>query len=313
MTMRTHPKPFAGLVLWGALAVLSPTVAAEPNVIRGIDVAEKDGGVELAIQGTRAPSYTVFKLQDPPRLVVDLAGADVSQVSSPLEVGKAGVVSVSTAQYKDERSAVGRVIVALEGARRYEVAPRGDAVVVKVLDEAAEQAGATTAPTATATATATPIATPTATATPIATANAPAAARPVPPAYPAPASARDDARLAWPLQGVLYGRYGVRAGQRHDGIDIAAPEGTPVLAAGAGSVIYAGEQAGYGALVILKHDGGLVTLYAHNSKLLVGEGERVRRGQPIARVGESGRTSGPHLHFEVRDGTRPKNPLLFLP
>jgi murein DD-endopeptidase MepM/ murein hydrolase activator NlpD len=133
------------------------------------------------------------------------------------------------------------------------------------------------------------------------------------PTRSASAGARDDARLAWPLQGVLYGRYGVRAGRRHDGIDIAAPEGTPVAAAAAGKVIYAGEQAGYGALVILKHDGGLVTLYAHNSRLLVSEGERVRRGQPIARVGESGRTSGPHLHFEVREGTRPKNPLLFLP
>ncbi len=141
----------------------------------------------------------------------------------------------------------------------------------------------------------------------------PAARPPSPAPRPAPTAARDDARLAWPLQGVLYGRYGVRAGRRHDGIDIAAPEGTPVLAAGAGTVIYAGEQAGYGALVILKHEGGLVTLYAHNSRLLVGEGDRVRRGQPIARVGESGRTSGPHLHFEVREGTRPKNPLLFLP
>ena len=56
-----------------------------------------------------------------------------------------------------------------------------------------------------------------------------------------------------------------------------------------------------------------MTLYAHNSKLLVADGDRVRRGQPIARVGESGRTSGPHLHFEVREGTRPRNPLLFLP
>jgi murein DD-endopeptidase MepM/ murein hydrolase activator NlpD len=126
-------------------------------------------------------------------------------------------------------------------------------------------------------------------------------------------AARDDARLAWPLQGVLYGRYGVRAGRRHDGIDIAAPEGTTVAAAADGTVIYAGEQAGYGALVILRHEGGLVTLYAHNSKVLVADGDAVRRGQPIARVGQSGRTSGPHLHFEVRDGTRPKNPLLFLP
>jgi lipoprotein NlpD len=126
-------------------------------------------------------------------------------------------------------------------------------------------------------------------------------------------TAGGDAPLAWPLEGVLYGRYGVRAGRRHDGIDIAAPEGTSVRAAAAGLVIYAGEQAGYGALVIVRHEGGLVTLYAHNSRLLVAEGERVRRGEPIARVGQTGRTTGPHLHFEVREGTRPKNPLLFLP
>ncbi len=150
--MRTHVKRLAGIVLWGVLAVSAPPRAAEPNVIRAIDVAEKDGAIELAIQGTRAPSYTVFKLQDPPRLVVDLAGADVSQVTSPIEVGKAGVIAVSTAQYKDERSAVGRVIVALEGARRYEVAPRGDAVVVKVLGEGVE---ARTAVAAAAAATAT--------------------------------------------------------------------------------------------------------------------------------------------------------------
>src|SRR6266498_3471668 len=143
--MRTNLKPVAGIVLWGALAVAAPR-AAEPNVIRAIDVAEREGAVELSIQGTRAPSYTVFKLQDPPRLVVDLAGADVSQVASPVEVGKAGVIAVSTAQYKDERSAVGRVIIALEGARRYEVTPRGDAVVVKVLGEGA--ADSTSTPTA---------------------------------------------------------------------------------------------------------------------------------------------------------------------
>ena len=115
------------------------------------------------------------------------------------------------------------------------------------------------------------------------------------------------------LKGVLYGRYGVRAGHRHDGIDIAAPEGTTVSAAAAGTVIYAGEQTGYGSIVIVRHDGGLVTLYAHNSRLLVDEGARVRRGEPIARVGQTGRTTGPHLHFEVREGTRPRNPLLYLP
>jgi len=121
------------------------------------------------------------------------------------------------------------------------------------------------------------------------------------------------ARLAWPLKGVLYGRFGVRSGRRHDGIDLSAPEGTPIGAAAPGTVIFAGEQAGYGSIVILRHEGGLVTLYAHCSALLVGEGASVRTGQPIARVGQTGRSSGPHLHLEVREGTRPRNPLLFLP
>jgi len=131
-------------------------------------------------------------------------------------------------------------------------------------------------------------------------------------AAPAAAEPRTPA-LAWPLRGVLYGRYGIRGGTRHDGIDIAAPEGSPVLAAGDGVVFYVGEQSGYGTVLIVRHDRGLVTVYAHNSAVLVREGERVARGQPVARVGQTGRTTGPHLHFEVREGTRPRNPLLFLP
>ena len=122
-----------------------------------------------------------------------------------------------------------------------------------------------------------------------------------------------DPSLRWPLHGVLYSRFGVRQGQRHDGIDIAAPEGTPVVAAAAGTVVYTGRQSGYGAIVILRHQDGLVTLYAHNSEVLVKEGDRVEAGAPIARVGQSGRTTGPHLHFEVRQGTRPRNPLFYLP
>jgi murein DD-endopeptidase MepM/ murein hydrolase activator NlpD len=122
-----------------------------------------------------------------------------------------------------------------------------------------------------------------------------------------------DPSLRWPLQGVLYSRFGVRQGQRHDGIDIAAPEGTPVTAAAGGTVVYTGRQSGYGAIVILRHSNGLVTLYAHNSAVLVKEGDEVAAGTPIAKVGQSGRTTGPHLHFEVRDGTRPRNPLFYLP
>lgn len=127
-----------------------------------------------------------------------------------------------------------------------------------------------------------------------------------------PASALK-AKLGWPLKGVLYGRYGVRSGRRHDGIDLSAPEGTIIGAAAAGTVIFAGEQSGYGSIIILRHEGGLVTLYAHCSALLVEERAAVKGGQAIARVGQTGRSSGPHLHFEVREGTRPRNPLLFLP
>jgi lipoprotein NlpD len=123
---------------------------------------------------------------------------------------------------------------------------------------------------------------------------------------------RPPSAFGWPLKGVLYGRYGVRDGRRHDGIDLAAPEGTRVGAAAAGEVLYVGDQAGYGRIVIVRHPGGLVTLYAHMRKALVEEGAKVDRGDPIGEVGQTGRTSGPHLHFEVREGTRPRNPLLYL-
>ncbi|WP_242360550.1 type IV pilus secretin PilQ [Anaeromyxobacter sp. SG17] len=140
--MNVHHLRLA-VVLSGALAV--PALAAEPNAIHALDVAERDGAIEVAIQGTRPPSYTVFKLQDPPRLVVDLAGADVSKLASPVAVNKGGVAEITTAQYQDDRNAVGRVIVALDAARPYEVTPRGDAVVVRVLAEGAKPAAAATA------------------------------------------------------------------------------------------------------------------------------------------------------------------------
>jgi murein DD-endopeptidase MepM/ murein hydrolase activator NlpD len=118
--------------------------------------------------------------------------------------------------------------------------------------------------------------------------------------------------LAWPLRGVLISGFGTRDRDQHEGIDLAAPEGTPVLAAAAGEVLFSGEQRGYGNLVLLGHDRGLVTVYAHNSANLVSAGDRVERGQPIARVGRTGKATGPHLHFEVRVGARPRDPLGFL-
>lgn len=121
-------------------------------------------------------------------------------------------------------------------------------------------------------------------------------------------------RFRWPVDGVLTSRFGVRGGRKHDGIDISAKEGTEIVAAAAGTVLYSGdEQRGYGRLLILRHADGWLTIYAHNQVNLVSEGARVEAGQPIAKVGRTGRADGPHLHFEVRQGEHPRNPTLFLP
>ena len=121
-------------------------------------------------------------------------------------------------------------------------------------------------------------------------------------------------RLAWPVNGKVTSGFGVRNGAHHDGIDIPARPGTPIRAAEAGRVVHDGSKlAGYGNMIILKHAGRLSTVYAHNRKNLVRVGEFVQKGQVIAEVGSTGRTSAPHVHFEVRGDGRPRNPLNYLP
>jgi len=114
----------------------------------------------------------------------------------------------------------------------------------------------------------------------------------------------------WPVQGQVLSSFGAKEGGEHnDGINIAAPRGTAVRAAENGVVAYAGsELKGFGKLLLIKHEGGWVTAYAHNDDLLVGAGDRVERGQTIARVGSSGNVERPQLHFEVRRGTSAVNP-----
>jgi murein DD-endopeptidase MepM/ murein hydrolase activator NlpD len=99
----------------------------------------------------------------------------------------------------------------------------------------------------------------------------------------------------------------------HDGIDISAPRGTAVRAAAAGRVLYSDRLRGYGNLVILDHGDGFATVYAHNTRNDVSAGERIAAGQVIATVGETGQTSGPHLHFEVREDNVARDPLAYLP
>jgi len=130
-----------------------------------------------------------------------------------------------------------------------------------------------------------------------------------------PAPAPPAARFVWPVEGRVITSYGTEAGGVHnDGINIAAPVGTPVVAAAAGTVAYVGnELRGYGNLVLLKHQGGYLTAYAHNSTVLVHKGDRVTRGQTIARVGATGAVKEPQLHFEIRNGRNPVNPATLLP
>lgn len=117
----------------------------------------------------------------------------------------------------------------------------------------------------------------------------------------------------WPVDGVVTSLFGTRGATRHDGIDIGAPHGSAVWAAADGKVLFAGEQKGYGLIVLLAHEGGVVTVYAHNAANLVRTGDRVEQGDPIAQVGQSGGQRSPALHFELRRDKKPENPLAVLP
>jgi lipoprotein NlpD len=119
--------------------------------------------------------------------------------------------------------------------------------------------------------------------------------------------------LLWPVSGAINSGYGPRGASFHDGIDIAAPEGTPVQAIERGEVIYSDQLRGYGNIVIVRHQGGIVSVYAHNQINLVREGQQVSKGEVIAKVGSTGRVTGPHLHLEIRKNNTAQDPLRYLP
>ena len=121
-------------------------------------------------------------------------------------------------------------------------------------------------------------------------------------------------QLLWPVVGgTVTSGFGQRGRSFHDGIDISAPAGADVLAAEDGEVIYSDSLRGYGNCIIVRHIEGLATVYAHNQRNGVREGQRVRRGEVIGQVGDSGRTTGSNLHFEIRQDNVAHDPLYYLP
>jgi len=113
----------------------------------------------------------------------------------------------------------------------------------------------------------------------------------------APANSLESFTL--PVNGTITSVYGMRWGRMHDGIDIAAPHGTPILAAADGVVSFVGQRRGYGLMIDLRHNDGSLTRYAHNSQNFAALGASVHRGDTIAAVGCTGHCTGPHVHFEV--------------
>ncbi len=129
-----------------------------------------------------------------------------------------------------------------------------------------------------------------------------------------PSVNRGEIELIWPVNGKVTSPYGSRNGKKHDGVDISVPKGTPIKAAAGGVVSFSGRSFNdYGKMIVIKHNSDFSTVYAHNSENIVEEGNEVKKGQVIGRVGNSGNASGYHLHFEVRREEKPINPLFFLP
>jgi murein DD-endopeptidase MepM/ murein hydrolase activator NlpD len=117
----------------------------------------------------------------------------------------------------------------------------------------------------------------------------------------------------WPVRGNITSKFGRRGQTFHDGIDISAEEGSPIVAVEDGEVIYDDQLRGYGNLIIIRHASGFVSVYSHNKRNLVREGQKVSRGDVIGEVGSTGRVSAPHLHFEIRKDNVAKDPLSYLP
>ena len=126
-------------------------------------------------------------------------------------------------------------------------------------------------------------------------------------------SKRSQIQIRWPLRQVsVTSEFGERGKKFHEGVDLKAAVGTPIYAAHRGVVLFAGTLKGYGRVTVLRHESGISTVYAHASRLVVKKFDKIKLGQKIALSGATGRVSGPHLHFEVRDKVHPVDPVALI-
>jgi murein DD-endopeptidase MepM/ murein hydrolase activator NlpD len=121
---------------------------------------------------------------------------------------------------------------------------------------------------------------------------------------------KDTGKFKWPVPASkrISSFFGPRHGRHHDGIDIAAKRGATIIAAADGKVKFSGKMRGYGNVIVLEHKGGYHTVYAHNSRNIARKGQGISQGEVIGKVGSTGRSSGPHLHFEIRRNNKVANP-----
>ncbi len=265
----------------------------------------------------------------PHQAAVAAAPVPAAPAVKPVAVAAAAPPSVHVVNHGDTLLSIARrnhiSVAELTRANHLEPSAKLSLGMKLIVPGAKTAAAATPAAAPVAVAAAQPLAAPAAPVTKLAAADTPQKARLAQaapnaeePAVASPVKAAETTgalpTFRWPVRGKVITAYGAKAnGKANDGINLAVPEGTPVKAADDGVVAYSGnELKGYGNLVLIRHSNGYVTAYAHASELMVKRGDTIKRGQVIAKSGQSGEVQSPQLHFEIRKGSSPVDPLQFL-
>jgi murein DD-endopeptidase MepM/ murein hydrolase activator NlpD len=274
-------QPGQQLVIPHQAAAAAPALAAPPKAAVAAAPVGAPPSVHVVNRGDTLMSIA-HRNHVP---VAELAKANGIEANSKLKLGQKINVPGAKSAAAPAATQPAQVAAAQPGAV---AAPATKLAAVEPPKEKARLAQATTTPEAAAAVTETPVKTAEATG-----------------ALPT---------FRWPVRGRVVTGYGAKTnGKSNDGINVAVPEGTPVKAAEDGVVAYSGnELKGYGNLILVRHSNGYVTAYAHASELLVKRGETIKRGQIIAKSGQSGEVGSPQLHFEIRKGSSPVDPLQFL-